>query len=237
MMVAGRENGRATRSPNTKSNGDGSVMGELLSFVRHGAGASATAEADGLDTSAGQATSAGQLSENHRITTSYLRAVNVVSPASKRSKKRQSPAASRPIVAGLHLRASAYAAEQVSKCERSSVSMVEHPSRNFPTLQEVSVGKFRLAHSSIASDKSDMPTVDEVRQTIARAMEKAGEGYIRLGDCIKADLGIERNYVRDFMIGKKDSMKTEVMDLISRRYRIPFRTLIISKKKRIRTTG
>lgn len=123
------------------------------------------------------------------------------------------------------------------RLDRNSPSMDDNHSRNIPTSQVVSVGNFRLAHNCGASDKSDMPTVDEVRQTIARAMEMAGEGPIQLGDCIAEDLGIERNYVRDFIVGKKQSMKTEIMQLISKRYRIPFDSLIIRKKKKLRTTA
>lgn len=49
----------------------------------------------------GQAAPAGQLSENHRITSSYLRAVMDLFPSARRSKKDPSAAASRPTVESL----------------------------------------------------------------------------------------------------------------------------------------
>jgi hypothetical protein len=100
-------------------------------------------------------------------------------------------------------------------------------SRIFPTTQELFVGKFRLAEISDLSDKSDMPTADQVRKTLARALEKAGEGPVGLA----AAMGIERNYIRDFLQGKKDSLRTEVMLDLSERFGIPFKDLVVTGKK------
>jgi hypothetical protein len=100
-------------------------------------------------------------------------------------------------------------------------------SRSFPTWQELFVGKFRLAEISDLSDKSDMPTADQVRKTVVRALEKAGEGPVGLASA----MGIERNYIRDFLQGKKGSLGTEVMLDLSERLGIPFKDLVVTRKK------
>lgn len=115
--------------------------------------------------------------------------------------------------------------------ERSSVSMAEENSRKIPTAQAKSVGNFRLAENSDKSDKSAMPTVDQIRRKIEKAMEVAGDGPVAL------DLGLERNHLRDFLTGKKRSLKTETMMLLSERYGIPFKDLIVTKEKPLRATG
>src|SRR6185503_4786716 len=96
-------------------------MGIVVRFpARRHARASSKA---GRGTSEGQSTPSGHLSENQDITSSYLRAVNVVAPFSTRSKKRQSPAAKRPRVVKPRPRAAAYADAQAMRFERSSVSI------------------------------------------------------------------------------------------------------------------
>lgn len=72
-----------------------------------------------------------------------------------------------------------------------------------------------------------MPTLDQVRHTVARALEKAGEGPVALA----AAMGIERNYIRDFLEGRKDSLRTEVMVDLSERFGIPFKDLVVTRKK------
>ena len=72
-----------------------------------------------------------------------------------------------------------------------------------------------------------MPTVDQVRQTVARALEKAGEGPVAVAEA----MDIERNYIRDFLQGKKNSLRTEVMLDLSERFGIPFKDLVVTRKK------
>ena len=203
-------------------------MSNVIDFALH-----ARASATGRGTPSGQAQSSGQRSENQSKTSSYLRAVKVVDPSTMRSKKRQSPAAKRPKVVKLSERAAAYAEAQAMRFERSSVSIAKQHSRSFPTAQEKLVGNFQLAIPAEKSDKSAMATVDQIRRTIAAAMEKVGEGPVS----VAIDLGLERNHLRDFMEGKKQSLKTEVMLLISERYSIPFKDLIVTKEKAIRRSA
>lgn len=94
-------------------------------------------------------------------------------------------------------------------------------------MQAISVGNFRLAENSDQSDKSAMPTVDQIRDRIRKAMERVPEGPVT----VAIDLGFERNHIRDFLDGKKRSLKTEVMMAIADRYAIPFKDLIITKQK------
>jgi hypothetical protein len=110
--------------------------------------------------------------------------------------------------------------------------MENDDSRNFPTTQELSVGNFRLASDNQKSDKSAMPTVDQIRHTLARALEKKG-GAITVAQ----ELGFERNHIRDFLEGKKRSLKTEVMLALAEYLEIPFKDLVITKEKAIRRAG
>lgn len=193
----------------------------------------ASSRAAGRSTSEGQATPSGHRSENQRITSSYFRAVKVLASSSKRSKKRQSPAAKRPIVDMLTERDAAYAEAQAMRFDRSSTSMKTDDSRKIPTTQEISVGKFRLAESPAQSDKSAMATIDQIRRRIEKAMEAEGEGPVWLA----GEMGLERNHIRDFLQGKKASLKTEAMLAIAERYSIPFNDLVITKERRARATG
>jgi hypothetical protein len=203
-------------------------MGEIIKWPHH-----ARASTAGRATSEGHSQSSGHCSENHCITSSYLRAVKVVDPSTTRSKKRQSPAAKRPKVVKLSEREAAYADAQAMRFERSSVSMTSDDSRKTPTAQEKKVGNFQLASSLEKSDKSAMPTVDHIRQRIAVALDRAGEGAVT----VAIELGLERNHLRDFLEGKKRSLKTEVMLQIAERYGIPFKELVITKEKAIRRAG
>lgn len=183
--------------------------------------------AAGRATAGGHSASSGQRSENQTITSSYLRAVNVLASSSSRSKKRQSPAAKRPSVAKLTERAAQYAEAQAMRFERSSDSMAEEDSRKIPTLQALSVGKFRLAENSDKSDKSAMRPVDQIRRRIQKAMDDAGLGPVT----VALELGWERNHLRDYLDGKKDSLKTERMIQISERFGIPFKELVVGGAK------
>lgn len=78
-----------------------------------------------------------------------------------------------------------------------------------------------------------MPSIDQIRGRIQRAMDGAGDGAVT----VAVELGLERNYLRDFLEGKKQSIKTEAMLLLSERYNIPFKDLIITKEKTLRRAG
>jgi hypothetical protein len=112
--------------------------------------------------------------------------------------------------------------------ERSSVSMGKQNSRKIPTTQDKKVGNFRLAENSDNSDKSAMRPVDQIRRRIQKAMDDAGVGPVT----IALELGWERNHLRDYMEGKKDSLKTEKMLQISDRFGIPFQELVVGGAKR-----
>lgn len=207
-------------------------MGAIIAFpgMRRHVRASSTA---GRGTSEGQVTSSGHRAENQQITSSYLRAVNVLPSSSKRSKKRQSPAAKRPKVARLTARAVEYADAQAIKLERSSDSMETNPSRNFPTMQEKSVGTFRLAPEADKSDKSAMPTVDQIRNNITRALAAKEIGAVAAA----VELGWERNYLRDFLEGDKNSLKAERIFELSEFLELPIKDLLITKDRKLRRTG
>lgn len=78
-----------------------------------------------------------------------------------------------------------------------------------------------------------MATVDQIRRRLERAMNAAGEGPVWLA----GELGMERNHIRDFLQGKKRSLKTETMMALSERYSIPFKDLVVTKDKPARATG
>jgi hypothetical protein len=208
-------------------------MNNVVRFPRAHTRASSFREISGRATSEGHGASSGHRSENQVITSSYLRAVNVLPSSSKRSKKRQSPAAKRPKVAKLTDRAAAYAEAQAMRFERSSDSMEMEDSRKIPTSQDISVGNFRLAQPAEKSDKSAMPTLDQIRLTITKALDKQGTGAVTVAQ----ELGLERNHIRDFLKGDKNSLKTEVMLSLSEYLGIPFKDLVISKEKKLRRSA
>lgn len=175
----------------------------------------------GRTTSDGQGTSSGQRSENQPITSSYLRAVNVVDALSTRSKKRQSPAAKRPRVVKLRPRDSAYAEAQAMRFDRSSISMKTHNSRSFPTVNE-KVGNFQLADNSDLSDKSAMKETDRIRWKIQTCIEAAGFGSVSAAE----ELGWPRDHLRDYLEGRKESLKVQKLLQLSERFGIPFNDLI-----------
>ena len=108
--------------------------------------------------------------------------------------------------------------------------MAEENSRKIPTAQELSVGNFRLAEKSDTSDKSAMATVDEVRSRLQRAFESSGQSPITLA----LTWELERNHIREFLTGKKSSLKHEVIEKLSEHFEIPIDLLIIRRPKRRR---
>ncbi len=204
-------------------------MAEIIEFSH----ARTPSDKAGRATSDGQGTSSGQRSENQLITSSYFRAVKVFPSSSSRSKKRQSPAAKRPRVAKLTERDAQYVEAQAMRFERNSVSIAANNSRKIPTSQAKSVGKFRLAENSDSSDKSAMSSVNEVRQRIQHAFTKSGDSPITCA----LDWGFERNHIRDFLDGGKESLKPEVLQLISEQYGIPFNMLIIKRQRKKRKSA
>lgn len=72
-----------------------------------------------------------------------------------------------------------------------------------------------------------MPTVDQIRRTITGAMDEAKEGPITAA----LELNLERNYLRDFLDGKKRSLKVEVIFALASRYDLSINDLIITKEK------
>lgn len=111
--------------------------------------------------------------------------------------------------------------------------MALEDSRKIPTSQAKSVGNFRLAQMPEKSDKSAVPTVDQIRGIIQKALDKKGVGPVTAA----LDLGYERNHIREFLIGKKESLKTEVSIAIAEYLEIDFKDLIVTKEKRQRRVG
>lgn len=114
--------------------------------------------------------------------------------------------------------------------DRSSDSITEDDSRKIPTLQANLVGNFRLVEKSDLSDKSAMSSANEVRQRIQQAFERSGDSPISVAIAWE----LERNHIRDFLDGKKDSLKPYVLENISERYGIPLNLLIIRPQRKKR---
>jgi transcriptional regulator with XRE-family HTH domain len=72
-----------------------------------------------------------------------------------------------------------------------------------------------------------MPTVDQIRQKILGLMQAAGDRPVPLAE----ELNLERNHLRDYFEGKKNSLKIEVLQLLSERYDIPLGELVAKKEK------
>lgn len=107
--------------------------------------------------------------------------------------------------------------------------MASEDSRNFPTAQALSIGKFLLAPPAVKSDYSAMAGVDQIRRTLREALAGAGETAIG----VAKELEIERNYIRDFLEGKKDSLKINVAVSLSERYGILLKDLTPTKDRPI----
>jgi len=75
-----------------------------------------------------------------------------------------------------------------------------------------------------------MSTVDEVRHRVSQAFAKSGDSPIT----VALEWELERNHIREFLIGKKESLKPEVLQLLSDRYGIPFNLLIIKRQRKKR---
>lgn len=75
-----------------------------------------------------------------------------------------------------------------------------------------------------------MSSVDEVRARIQAAFTRTGHSPIT----VALEWDLERNHIRDFLDGKKDSLKPEVLQLLSDGYGIPFNMLIIKRQRKKR---
>lgn len=75
-----------------------------------------------------------------------------------------------------------------------------------------------------------MSTTAEVRHRIQQALDRAGDGPVTLA----LEWEMERNHLRDFLLGRKESLKPEVLQLISERYGIPLSMLIIKRQRKKR---
>jgi hypothetical protein len=75
-----------------------------------------------------------------------------------------------------------------------------------------------------------MSSVQEVRQRVQQAFDRTGQSPITVA--LEWELG--RDHIRDFLEGKKDSLKPEVLLMLSERYGIPFNMLIIKRQKKKR---
>jgi hypothetical protein len=78
-----------------------------------------------------------------------------------------------------------------------------------------------------------MPSVDQIRHTITAALAKEGIGPVTLA----LELGKGRDYLRDFLEGKKDSLKIEVVIALSERWDIPIKNLVPSEEKALRRSA
>lgn len=78
-----------------------------------------------------------------------------------------------------------------------------------------------------------MPTVEQIRNIITKALDKKGVGPITAAQ----ELGLERNHIRDFLKGDKNSLKTEVTLALAEYLELPFKDLVISKEKKLRRAG
>lgn len=72
-----------------------------------------------------------------------------------------------------------------------------------------------------------MPGADQIRVTLKRAMEKAGTSAMPLA----VDLGLHREHINDFMVGKKQKLSATAILKIHERLGIPIEKLIINRKK------
>lgn len=97
-------------------------------------------------------------------------------------------------------------------------------------MQAKSVGKFRLEEKADTSDKSAMSTPEEVRARLLKAFEHSEKGPITLAE----DWGLERNHIREFLVGKKNSLNYEVIEALSEYFKIPINLLTIRKMRRKR---
>jgi hypothetical protein len=130
------------------------------------------------------------------------------------------------MVAKLTERAAEYAEAQAIRFDRSSDSMESEDSRTFPTGQAETVGNFLLAHSLEKSDKSAMASVDKIRLRLREAMKARGDSPI----AVARDLHVGRDYIRDFLEGKKASLKTDVALALAEKYSLDIRELIPTRE-------
>ena len=103
--------------------------------------------------------------------------------------------------------------------------MESETSRNFPINQGRFMGNIRLADKPAKSDKSAMPTVDQVRIKIQEVLDEAQKGPVT----VSRELGFPRDYLRDFLEGKKRSLKLEFMATFAEQYGVPLRDLTATR--------
>ncbi len=75
-----------------------------------------------------------------------------------------------------------------------------------------------------------MSTPEEVRARLLKAFEHSEKGPITLAE----DWGLERNYIREFLIEKKRSLDHEVIEALSEYFGIPINLLTIRKMRKKR---
>jgi hypothetical protein len=73
-----------------------------------------------------------------------------------------------------------------------------------------------------------MKEVDRIRWRITLAIESAGFGAISAAE----EMGWPRDHLRDYLEGRKDSLKVQKLMQISERFGIPFQDLIPGGSKR-----
>lgn len=73
-----------------------------------------------------------------------------------------------------------------------------------------------------------MSTPEEVRARLLKAFEHSDKGPITLAE----EWDLERNHIREFLIGKKNSLKYEVVEDLSNYFGIPINLLIIRRPKK-----
>jgi hypothetical protein len=109
--------------------------------------------------------------------------------------------------------------------------MAAEDSRKIPTMQAKSVGNFRLAESSGSSDKSAMPTHEEVRHILNQAFaRKDAPSPITLAK----DWELGRDYIIDFLNDRKNTLSYETLENLSEELGIPLNLLLIRRPKKKR---
>jgi hypothetical protein len=77
-----------------------------------------------------------------------------------------------------------------------------------------------------------MTTPAQVRARIQKALDEAKPPLGAV--TVAIELGWERNYLRDFLEGKKESLKAERYFQLSSQFNIPINELITIKEKQVR---
>jgi SOS-response transcriptional repressor LexA len=93
--------------------------------------------------------------------------------------------------------------------------MTDFYSRNFPTSQAEKVGNIPFAFSAGKSDKSAM-AINELRQRVDRRLRELKIGPVEAAQSVP---GLERNYIRDLIEGKKESFSQSKSPLVAQALR------------------